>query len=80
MRSCPLQRSLGRIKYGLHFLNRHWLDNLNPLIPAIGYTAVGIRSKTIEIKCNIKNATLRISLKKLRHWIVIIYMNTPSKS
>ena len=26
MRSCPLQRSLGRIKHGLHFLNRHWLD------------------------------------------------------
>ena len=26
MRSYPLQRSLGRIKYELHFLNRHWLD------------------------------------------------------
>ena len=26
MRSCPLQRSLGRIKYGIPFLNRHWLD------------------------------------------------------
>ena len=24
MRSCPLQRSLERIKYGLHFTNRHW--------------------------------------------------------
>ena len=24
MSSCPLQRSLGRIKYGTHYLNRHW--------------------------------------------------------
>ena len=25
MRSFPLQQSFGRIKYGLHFLNCHWL-------------------------------------------------------
>ena len=24
--SCPLERILGRIKYGLHFLNYNWLD------------------------------------------------------
>ena len=26
MSSCTLQRSLGRTEFGLHFLNRHWLD------------------------------------------------------
>ena len=52
MRSCPLQRSLGRIMYGLHFLNPlpSLARYLNHSIPVIGCTAVGIRSKTIEIK------------------------------
>ena len=52
MRSCPLnlKRSLGQIKYRLHFLNHHWLDILIFGSCYIGRTVAGIRSKTSKIK------------------------------
>ena len=52
MRSCPLQRCFGRMKYVLNFLNRHWFDIyfLGFLSLTVHCTAVGFRSKIIEIK------------------------------
>ena len=46
MRSCPLQRSLGRIKYGLHFLNRHWLD----YTWILRFLSLAVKAVGIEVK------------------------------
>ena len=45
-----MQRSLGRIQYGLHFIFPSLALYLNHSILGIGCTAVGNGSKTIEIK------------------------------
>ena len=72
MRSCPVQRSLGRRKYGTYYLNRHWPNQILRL-PVIGSlhlcnnVAVGIHRSKISVRLKKKYIYACVS-KSFNNW------------